>query len=227
MNPVFVFVVLILFLVCFTKFVLQPYNASRYAIMAVSSPVHEERLTYAKKALQTSPLGKYQVRGFIAEGVLALAGNRTRRKASERELLEEVSFIAQELEKTVQESPLDYRSLLNLGQIYNLWGGYDESKISRASEILEQAIRISPTNQKAYWSLIQTRINQQRFEEALSLAKKAWSLEPRVEQANYILIEVAKMAGKKDVAMEAAKKAVEIDPSWKEKVEKILERSVD
>jgi len=226
LNPILALIILILFFCSFFKFVINPYQSGRYVIPAVNATLHRDRLYFSKKALETSPLGKYQIRGFFAEAIVELAqkGPSGNKKATREEIMEGLDFVAKELEKTMEESPLDYRSCLNLGKVYGVYSRYDYSKIELSSGALERAITISPTNQQAYWSLAQTRLTQGRPDDAISLVEKALLLDVRVKKSNIIMVEVAMMIGNIDLAQQKAKEAIEINPSWEEEIESILSR---
>jgi tetratricopeptide (TPR) repeat protein len=77
-----------------------------------------------------------------------------------------------------------------LGQFYDYFYvvSKDVSNLSRAEEVLNKAISISPTNQQGYWALAQTKIYQNKLDEALSLSEKALDLDPESSQSNFINI---------------------------------------
>lgn len=220
---VFAYVLItVLFLFSFWNFVFNPYKSDFYTILAATAKGHNERMAYMQKALESSVVGKYQIRGFFGEGIFEISKKIVSRGTTKGEAQEELAYISAELEKSVKESPLDFRSWLVLGQVYNTYGGFDKTKVEEASRVLRQAMKLSPTNQQVYWALAQTCINQQKYDEALELAIKALELEPKVERSSLIAIEVALIAGKKDTAMEIAKNALSIDPSWEKDIEAIL-----
>ncbi len=127
-----------------------------------------------------------------------------------------------ELEKTKKESPLDFRSMLRLGHLYNLYYFFDTQKLALAEENLKKAIELSPTNQQGYWALAQTKVYQGKFEEALSLAEKAINLEPRWFQSHKIALQIAKFAGKKEKQEEIINRAKKINPDWEKELKDLL-----
>jgi tetratricopeptide (TPR) repeat protein len=211
------------FLVSFTFFIVLPTMSDANVILAIRAPAFsKERISFYKKSLSLSPLGKFQIRQFFAENTInAFYSAQT----SSENMTEELKFLIEELEKSIKECPLDYRSYLRLGQVLNLYSQFDNPKIFEAEKILRKAIEISPKNQQGYWSLAQNMLYQGKFDEAIFLAQKAVDLEPNLESAHSILIQVALMAGKKDLAKQKFEEAIKINPQWEEDLRKILERS--
>ena len=216
--------VIILIFFCFSlfKFVIQPIKADAYTIDAIQSPDPKERISLYKKTLNTSPIGKYQVREMFADTAINFIQSEAAKNVLVNDLKLELDFVSEELEKSIKESPLDFRAYLKLGEVYNVYVQIDPSKISQAETALEKALELSPTNQQAYWALAQTRVYQGRFNEALSLAEKAVTLEPRVANSHLIVIQVAKFMGNEALAKEKAERAIKIDPSWESRIKEIL-----
>jgi len=202
---------LILFSISFTKFVLFPLQTDFYIISALrAKPFSEERLSLYKKSLTLSPVGRYQVREFFTDTSLGSLSDEAKKEG----VLEEFEFLAQELEKSVQESPLNFRSSLKLGQLYNVYWRFDPAKLQDAERILEKTIELSPANQQAYFALAQTRLYQRRPQEALVLAEKAVELEPRLIRSHMIAIEIAKIIGDFELAEKKIKEAIAINSAW-------------
>jgi tetratricopeptide (TPR) repeat protein len=135
----------------------------------------------------------------------------------------EIEFLIEELKKSTKESPLDFRSFLRLGELYNTYALFDSSKVKEGEEILRKAIEISPKNQQGYWSLAQNLIYQGRIDEAIFLTQKAVDLEPKYKNSHLILIKVLKIAGKRDLTKQKFEEAIKINPNWEEDLRKILE----
>jgi len=213
-------IILILFIFSFYYFVIQPLRTTHYVIAALRSPpASEERLNFYQKTLETSSFGKYQIRNFFAQLTFDFVQTEKIEEVSLEDLKREMDFVIKELEKSIKESPLDFRSHLKLGQLYGLY----EGKILEAERVLEKAIELSPTNQQGYWALAQIKFYQNKNQEALSLTKKALELEPRLAQSHLIVIRLAKTIGDEDLARKKAKEAIEIVPHLKPYLEEILE----
>jgi O-antigen ligase len=222
LNPLYLVFVLILFFVSFYEFVILPTLADGYVILAIREKVGTpERLKYFQKTLSTSPLGKFQIRQFFAENEMA---NLDLKNLNEN-VKKEIEFLIEELKKSTKESPLDFRSFLRLGDLYNIYAFFDPAKVKEGEEILRKAIEISPNNQQGYWSLAQNLIYQGRIDEAISLAQKAVDLEPKFKNSHLILMRVLKIAGKENLAKQKFEEVIKINPNWKEDLRKILEGS--
>ncbi|KPJ71605.1 hypothetical protein AMJ50_01175 [Parcubacteria bacterium DG_74_3] len=220
----FGFLILAFVLICatfglsFSKFVLGPLKTDRYTILAIrNEPFSEERLSFYEKAISSSSVGKYQIIEFLADSsVEAVSGEIPSEK-----VIREFEFLAQELEKSIQQAPLNYRSYLKLGQLYNFYSKFDSSKVQDAERVLERAIELSPKNQQGYWHLVQTRVYQGQYGESVSLAEKAVELEPMLKRAHLIMVEVAKISGNFELVEQKIKEATEINPAWEEDLKKI------
>jgi tetratricopeptide (TPR) repeat protein len=224
----FALIFLILFAFSFFYFVIQPLKTSYYTVASLGVPAASSagRLDLYKKALASSPLGKYQIREFFGQTTLGFAqSGQGVEQIPVENFKEELDFVIEELEKSVAESPLDFRAYLKLGQLYNsylrlgqLYNTYtvllDPTKMSGAERVLERAIEISPTNQQGYWSLAQTRVYQGKLDEALSLAEKAVALEPNLFQSHFVVIQITKIMGDNELTQRKIEEAIEIDPAW-------------
>lgn len=222
LNPWIAVIILIFFCFSFFKFVIQPIKADAYTIDAIRSPDPKERVSLYKKTLNTSPVGKYQIREMFADTAINFIQSEAAKNVLIDDLKLELDFVSEELEKSIQESPLDFRAYLKLGKVYNIYGLIDPSKIPQAETVLEKALELSPANQQTYWELAQTRVYQGKFNEALSLAEKAVTLEPRVGQSHLIVIQVAKIMGDYELAQKKVEEAIKIDPSWEPELKTIL-----
>jgi tetratricopeptide (TPR) repeat protein len=211
-----------LFLLSFYEFVWLPIKTDGYVILAIREKVGTpERLKYFQKTLSTSPLGKFQIRQFFAENEMANLDLKNLNENTKKE----IEFLIEELKKSTKESPLDFRSFLRLGELYNVYALFDSSKVKEGEEILRKAIEISPKNQQGYWSLAQNLIYQGRADEVIFLAQKVVDLEPKFKNAHLVLIKVLKIAGKGDLAKQKFEEAIKINPDWEEDLRKILEGS--
>ena len=218
-----IFLILI-FAFTFFEFVFQPARADYLVIKALKADNSQKRVALYEKTLKTSALGKYQIREFFAQQsqeILQKGGKKIPRGDVEKEL----NFLIAQLEKTKKESPLDFRTVLRLGHLYNLYSLLDSQKLSLAEKALKEAIELSPKNQQGYWALAQTKIYQKDFKEAIKLTEEAINLEPKLFQSHEIAIKIAKFSGDLEKAKELFEKAIEVNPQWREKLNKILMNS--
>ncbi|TET83989.1 MAG: hypothetical protein E3J36_02590 [Candidatus Nealsonbacteria bacterium] len=224
LNPWIAIVILILFGFCFLNCVIQPLKTDAHVIKAIRSPDSNQRLNFYEKTLTTSPVGKYQIRETLADSLITLSQKEEAKKIPKENLIKEFEFLSNELEKSIGEVPLNFRSALKLGQLYNIYGRLDSSKLEIAEEVLNRARDLSPNNQQVYWALAQTKLYQGKFEETISLAEKAVELEPRVKDSHLIVVRVAKLIGKYDLVKQKAEEAIAINPSWEPEIKEILEK---
>lgn len=169
------FLISALFVFSLFEFVIQPLRADYYAMAGFNAGSSERRLILYKKTLALSSLGKYQVREFFADELLA--------ERPGAHLKPELDFAVGELKKNIDEAPLNFRSYLKLGQLYNFYGGLDYSKFSEAEIVLEKAVEMSPGHQYGYWALAETELALGNKRRAESLLEKAIQLEPSFEGA--------------------------------------------
>ena len=205
-----IFFILLSFVFSFVKFVFQPTMANLYFAQALRSRDLSQKLDFFKKSLETSPLGKYQKRIFFAEAISKISPNKNYPLDLKKKIIENFEFGTEELKKSIQDNPLDYRSYLMLGTLYLSWGAFDSSKLSLGEEILKKALKINSKNQKAYEILVNIKIRQKKYNEALKLAKKAVEIEPRSYQSHLLLFWVAKIKGDEKLAKKEFKKALRL-----------------
>ena len=217
--------VLILFAFSFFWFVIQPLKTDYYVIAALKAPpASQERLNYYQKSLETSSLGKYQIREFFGQTTLDFAQSEKVREFSAENFKKEIDFVTEELEKSIKESALDLRSYLKLGQLYNIYASLlDQKKILEAERVLTKALEISPTNQQVYFTFAQTRFVQGRDEEALGFLEKAKDLEPQFFGARWYLLRGYRLTGKYTLALSELKELESLGFDWQQNLETLKE----
>lgn len=213
--------ILIVFCLAFFKFVWQPLKTDYFVIKALKAENSSQRLEFYQKALKASPLGKYQIREFFAQHSQKLV-EKNFASISPEVAKKELSFVAGLLTQTKKENPLDFRSVLRLGQVYNILAFFDKEAVAKAEQTLIEAIGLSPTNQQGYWALAQNKVLQKDFKGALNLAQKAIDLEPRWLQSHQIAVKIAKIFEDRELAEELIQKAIKINPGWDKEFEEIL-----
>jgi len=221
-----------LFVFSFVNSVIQPLRADYYTIEAIKAkPFSEQKLSLYKKTLTLSPVGRDQIREFFADSTLNYSeqylkdaekiAEKTREEIGKR-ILREFDFICQELEKSLKRNPLNFRLQLKLGKVLNSYFRFDQSKLSEAEKALERAIELGPVNQQGYWYLAQTKLFQEKVQEALSLAQTAVDLEPRAEKSHLILIQIARLTGDQELLKEKVENALNINPEWATTIKEVL-----
>jgi tetratricopeptide (TPR) repeat protein len=212
--------IFISFLASFSFFVLLPAVSSASVISSLKADSTQRKIELERFAINLSPLGRKQIRQFFAEN---FSSRIIRTQKIEKEDLVEVEFLTKELQKNIQENPLDFRSYYLIGNILTISSQPDN--LEKGEEILRKAIELWPNNQKAYWVLAQNLLLQKRFDEAISLAQKAVDLEPKLKDSHLILIQILKITQRYDLIEEATKRALSIDPGWESEIQQILSTS--
>lgn len=219
-------ILILVFFFTFSKYVFRPFRTAYLVIESLKAQNFQERTELYQNALKNSPLGKYQIREFFAQYsqdiVKENIGEILKEEAKKEEVKKELDFLIGELEKSIKESPLDYRVVVRLAHLHNTYYLLDPTKLSLAEKYGEIALSLSPTNQQGYWALAQTKALQRNFEAALELCQKAISLEPRWFFAHRIALQITQVSGNIEKAKEIIQKALEINPDWTKEFQEIL-----
>lgn len=208
--------IFLMFLFSVNKFVIQPAKTGNYVIKALSSKIVNERIDFYEKSLNYSPMGRYQIIEMFGNSAVSLLQNKDKAGVSEEDLAKEIAFVTKEMEKIVQESPLNYRSYLKLGEMYAL----QTNRIADAEKTFLKAMALSPNNQQSYWALARLKASQGKKEEAVALVEKSISLNEKVIESYFRIIQIAFMTNDFKLAQEKAKialplalEAVKADPT--------------
>ncbi len=221
-NKLLCFIVLLVFCLSFFKFVFQPFLASRYIFIALSSPIPKERVFFYEKSLQATPMGKHQIRNVFADRAMASFFEKEIEKFPIEDFKLEFDFLGQELEKNIKEVPLDFSTHLQLARFYIIYNQVDPAKELPIQSLLEKAIELSPNNPQAYWTLAQNHFVLGNFDKALFLAEKAVQLEPRIKHSHLLIIQLARLIGDDQLAEKKFEEAVKINPDWQKEFKEIL-----
>lgn len=213
----------ILFGISFFLFIFQPLKTERIIIKALREQTPERRIRFYQEALTSSPLGKYQIREFFAHHSQRVL-QKNFQSYQKEEIKKELDFLIEELKKTEKESPLDFRSILRLANLYNLYTLLDPKKALLAETYGRKAKLLSPRNQQVYWSLAQSKIYQKKFEQAQQLVEKAIELEPRYLEAYKIAIRLAQIINQPEKTQQLIEKALKINPRWEKALRALGEK---
>jgi O-antigen ligase len=218
LMAIFLFILLI---VCLSWFVIKPAQTDYYVIQAIETQGSQQRVALYKKALSTSSVGRYQIAEQFADYSLALMPN-VGSSISVADFKTELDFLIGQFEGMTKHSSDNVGLDLKLGEIYNAYSRLDPQKLSLAEQFLNKALSINPENQQVLWELVQTRLYQGQYQDALSLAEKTMNLEPARGQGHFVLIQVAKIMGNQTLANQAAAEALKINPDWESRIKAIL-----
>ena len=197
----------------------QPSRASRYIIQGISSPL-ENAIPIFQKAIKTSPMAIAEVPEQFSRMVTSFIFNE---KMDQNVLKKGFELSIQELQKSIQKSPLDFRTYLILGREYNDFYQFtgDQEKLKSAEEILQIAKGLSPHNQQVYWSLAQTKLSQGDNDQAIAFMQKSADLDPNFLISQWYLAMTYKLSGKYELALQVIKDAESRGFEWKSSMEYI------
>lgn len=221
-KAILIIFVSIAFLLSFFEFVIRPRRADMDTIKAMTNPTIQGEINLSKRALNDSPLGKYQIRDALSSFLYSKVRNQIGVKTpslSRDDMSKALSFSIDITKQTLKESPLDFRAYLKLSQLYTVYALISSSKqeendyLEKADEIAQKAVTDFPTNQQGYWALGQVKLYEGKYQDALDLAKKALDLEPLAPRSYLILIQVARVVGGKPLAEKYAAEAIKALPS--------------
>ena len=179
----------------------------------LSSP---QRMAVFEKIEKLSLFGRYQAREKYALKVKDLF---SKGKASKKE----VDFALENFEKNIKEVPYDYYSMILLAKTYNYFGKEDREKLKRAEKILKKAIKLSPKNLYAYWYLVENKILQGEYKEALFVANSAIQIEKRDLYSHLLYLKILKKMGKNQLVEEKEK---EIQKLFPEKTQEEIQKEI-
>lgn len=127
------------------------------------------------QALAYNTLGNAEIREQFAQFTIAVVAS----DKVDQDFKEKVFKSAvEELQKTVDENPLDPRPYLFLGAVLSQGGLFDE-----ALRILKQAHELAPTKQQIHFELADVYIKKQDFANAAQVLEQAYKLEPNFDTA--------------------------------------------
>lgn len=104
--------------------------------------------------------------------------------------VEELDTFARTYEAYLQKHPSDYRSHLNLADIYMYERLFNIDRLNEANRVLDRAIALVPDAPQAYWMKAVAYLYQRKFDLAKAWANKALAINPSIEESrrlsNYI-----------------------------------------
>lgn len=212
-NPLLAGVIVVVIILLLWYGNILPAQTAVAIVQMVGSTKVEDAVVYFQKSLN-SPMEKYEPREQFVQKITQLAADPNQN----REALKAGFELAEaEMEKSIKKNFLDFRSHLFLGRLYldsyRLSG--DRKKLDLAQKTLEKAIKLSPTNQQAFWHLAEVKLIQGETSAALSLLQTAIDLEPRLGRSHWYLAMAYKLTGDYQQAFKKIKEAEKAGYNWK------------
>jgi O-antigen ligase len=203
--------VLMLFVLWFGN--IGPMRSSNNTVKMVATQDIADATKYFEKAI-SFPMEKYEPREHFCQRIAQLKVDKNQDQMA---LLNAFNIAEREMKIGCEENPLDFRSHLFLGKLYNnfFYLTSDVAKLGLAEQALNRAIELSPTNQQGYWYLAETKLAQRKNYEARELLQTAIDLEPRVSDSHWYLMSAYRVGGNYEMAMRKIKKLEEMGYDWK------------
>jgi len=192
---------------------IQPYSSAVSVVnMIVIAETLEESSDHFKKALDSS-MEKYEVREQFAQEVY----QASLKSGFPNNIGLFFNLAEEEMQKSVEKNPLDFRPRLFLGRTYfaHYRTGHDKNILDLAEKTLKEAIILSPTNQQAYWHLAEIAMFKNDFQSSYVLFQQAIDLEPRLGKSHWFLAMVYKITGEYDLALVKLEDAENNGYNWK------------
>lgn len=148
---------------------------------------------------------------FKKDAIYSISKIVVNNKINDSELSSKIRPIIKELNELSTEQPLDIKPYY-YGAKFNLLDfelSADDDALVRAQDLLEQAIKISPTRQVFYMDLARVKMNQGDFEQAIAKMEKARELNPAYSRPHFYLTVLYLLDGQDRLAEEAFARAGE------------------
>jgi len=155
-------------------FVIKPYLSSHYGVKIFAKDLtFEKRAEYYNKAVNYSPWGTRQLREYYAANIHEefLKGDIDDKQ---------MGIALSEFQKTRIEFPKDFYNLINLSRYAIELGKKDERWLVIAENVLADAKRINDKNVYYNWYLIDLKMAQKKYKEALGISQQVIGLEPSI-----------------------------------------------
>lgn len=146
-----------------------------------------------QKAIEKSLVGKTQARHQFATYVVNLA---QRDDVNIKDMAYVSDAVLKEGEKNLLEEPLDARHYLLLASLYNRFYNLNSAYATRAKEIIEKGIPLTPTRPHMYFELGFSHINLGQNEIGLQYIKKGTELARNIKDAKVLILFSYLKAGK-------------------------------
>ncbi|HRY52406.1 MAG TPA: O-antigen ligase family protein [Candidatus Portnoybacteria bacterium] len=215
-SPNALFVSLVVLAVIFSMYFcnIKPGLASSTSINALdslrSSKV-EESLAQLKTALDIGTFGLPEVAMRAQDAAMNLSSNST----ASTEVKEKFAELAIDgMKRSLQQEPLNARFMMMLASVYLVSAQTDNSYLSDADILLQQAMELSPNRQELFFYVGQVRMFQGKGEEALTLFKKAVELNEKADLPHWNYGVIAIGVGQKDLGEKEIQAAKDLGHSF-------------
>lgn len=183
-------IIVIIIALCFSfnYFVVQRYRVVSFATKIVYKDTSIEKKTdYLKQIEKTSNWNKSQIRELYAENIYDQKNaTNTNFKLALDALL-----------KTREENPNDFYNLTTIAEV-----AIHLNRLDIAEKVLQEAERINNKNVFLLEGLIELKIDQNKYEEALEISQRAIKMDPRIQYFYKYALKTAQLLDKDTLAEE-------------------------
>jgi len=224
-SPFLVIILIFLAVILIYKTNIEPARANyacTRAILAGRAVMHQTAFDKYKEALSyKSYQGKYEIRHRLASFIIHY--NELLRQKDNKISPETLYYAIEEVEKNIQDHPMDYIPYLYIGRMYILLIPENQELAGQQAEaIIQEAIKINPRNPRAWYELGQARLSQKKYNEAIEAFQEALELNPVVPESLWFLGMTYFEAGNAQKALEYVKEAIAIGYNYYESLNDTL-----
>jgi len=194
-----------IFLVMFYYLHVAPIKQSKALLLAlVAFQEHvpmDKQIAVFKEALAYNSFGTTEVREQIINISRSVAGNQ---RYSNAEQARYITFAIDEMRKEVDKQAKDVKHLMFLGSLLNGSLELNSSYLVEAKNVLEEAVKLSPTKQTLAFELAQYYVSTGQNDAARDVLYRAWKFDPTYKIAGVHTWVLAVVTNKPDIVNEVA-----------------------
>lgn len=162
----------------------------------------DEVITNFSTAIDYSNFGRHEIRGKLADYTADFIYDKNNTNEDDKKKL--ATYTMNEMEKTVQDVPLDFRNYLYmanfLGQASDILAKTNVNALQKADELLKKAQELGPDKQILYLQWVKVKFSMGDFEGAIPLLEKLSQLSPDMTETQTKLAYIYTKLGDNDKA---------------------------
>ncbi len=188
---------------CFSYLHLTPISQSKALIQALTLYQQQgtmDQLSDAfNHALSYNSFGTTEVREQLVNISGSVAGNQ---RYSNAEQTKFITLAIDELRKQIATPAKDVKHMMFLGSLLNQIMSTNPAYVMEAKNVLEEAVKISPTKQILSFELAQHDVMTRQDDAARDVLYRAWKFDPSFHTAGIHTWVLAIITGRNDIASE-------------------------
>ncbi len=224
-NPFLIIVLVLLAIILIYKTNIEPamanYACTRAILAGRAGNIQKAFNKYQEALSYKIHQGKYEARHRLATFVIQYSENLLGNKQQVN--TEPLSYAVEELEKNIENHPLDYVPYLYLGRMYLLLIN-EEPKLAgeKAEQTIMSALEINDKNPRVWYEFGQAKLSQKKYDEAIEAFGKALELNPEVVESLWFLGFSYARAGNIEQAIKYVERATEKGYNYKASITDIF-----